>query len=74
MSKFNVGDKVRVVKIIPNMWDGSTHEDMLGQVGTIAIINRIDPNDKHHKWPYLIDFLSEDQFGMLEDELELVKE
>ena len=74
MSKFNVGDKVRVVKIIPNLWDSSTHERMIGQVGTVVVVNEINPNDQYHRWPYLIDFLSEDQFGMLEDELELGKE
>lgn len=72
MSKFNVGDKVRVVKIIPNKWDSNTHDDLVGEVGIISATKM--PKNHEGGWNYYIDILDLDQFGMLEDELELVGE
>ena len=72
MSKFNVGDKVRVVKIIPNKWDSNTHDDLVGKVGIVSV-SKV-PASWPGNWDCCIDIDDLHQFGMLEDELELVGE
>ncbi len=65
MSKFNVGDKVRVVK-----FNSFAVPAWIGTTGTVCIVN-----DNSKPWNYYVDLdIGESEKGFDEDELELVKE
>lgn len=69
--KFKVGDRVKITKITPNVYDSCEHEWAIGLKGSIVCVEE-SKGPPPLCWDYLVDIDNDEiSFGFNEDELEI---